>query len=182
MALKNSNEAAVSELLATEQGLDESSRLDFVRCSISISRITRRFVCMNCADTNLCGNCYSKHQSGKTSTATCANHFFVEYSFLDEPPSRLLIGVGVEMTTTGFNQDLKPENFLVRKDPSDSISLGKVPTSISYSAGDHLDRPKWGFLADENKILASSSDYMKLGDHRPFMGAKLLEHTSVDRH
>ena len=49
-------------------------------CGLPITCQKKRLVCRQCADGDLCGECWNMQQSGATTVATCIDHDFLEIS------------------------------------------------------------------------------------------------------
>ena len=49
-------------------------------CGLAITCAMKRFVCKRCWDTDLCGGCLSRHETGIEELPTCTEHPFLEIS------------------------------------------------------------------------------------------------------
>lgn len=109
MLIKHSDELnaeiAFQQALGHENGVMVFKNIQCDGCDLPITCAMKRFVCKDCRDGDLCGECLTKHESGVRVVPTCSHHSFLEIASETSPKSEP-DSLEEELSRTSWLQDL----------------------------------------------------------------------------
>jgi tetratricopeptide (TPR) repeat protein len=109
MLIKYSDESnskiAFQQEIGYENGMMVYKNIRCDGCDLSITCDMRRFVCKDCSDVDLCGECLVKHETGVREVPTCSHYSFLDIALQTSSGSEQG-SVTEETSRTSWLQDL----------------------------------------------------------------------------